>query len=80
MNGAGTLWFCNPKLTLLQNVEQAATWYKRHFGLRPNVVQFNPAEKPAVEVPGFTVRAARYRAKGEIWVTWEKPTSDSTSN
>jgi hypothetical protein len=67
----GMLWFDNdPATALAAKVQRAAEYYRKKYGLAPDICMVNPAMLPEVSLQseGVTVRASRVILPGHLWI------------
>lgn len=69
----GMLWHCEkPKMSLEENVAQAADYYASKYGQRPNCAHVHPSMLPpdgaAVIVGVIRVQANRTVLKNHLWL------------
>ncbi len=64
----GMLWFDNGSTPLAVKIINAAEYYQRKYGMRPNFCAVHPDEASETQVNGVRVTASRQVLRGHLWI------------
>ena len=67
----GMLWYANaPATALTAKVQRAAEYYRKKYGLTPDLCVVNPRMLPnaLLQADGVTVRTSRAILPGHLWI------------